>query len=50
MEVSSYKVCWNGKWDGHWREAGLIDLTARIKSWADWAETNPVFSVRVSGT
>lgn len=49
MEVSSYKICWNGKWDDAWTEAGLIDLKDRIKKWADWAETHPVFSVKING-
>lgn len=48
MEVSSYKICWNGKWQ-EWCESGLIDLRERIKAWADWAETHPVFSVTVNG-
>jgi len=47
MDISSYQVCWNGKWSTP-HESGLVDLHERIKSWADWAEQHPVFAVRVN--
>lgn len=48
MEVSAYRICWNGKWEA-WVSCGITDLYERIKAWATWAETHPVFSVTVNG-
>ena len=48
MEVSAYRICWNGKWD-KWCECGTIELHDKMKAWAEWAETHPVFSITVNG-
>lgn len=47
MDVSAYRICFNGKWQD-WKEGGLLDLTDRIKKWNDWASSNPVFSIAVN--
>lgn len=48
MEVTSYRVCWDGKWH-EWKESGTLDLRERIEAWAKWAEQNPVVSITING-
>ena len=48
MVVSSYRLCWGGQW-GDWLDSNLDGLRSRIKSWAEWAESNPVLSVSING-
>jgi len=48
MEVSAYRICWDGEWR-NWQQSDFGELKLRITSWANWAETNPVFSVAVNG-